>query len=84
MKLLDFFQDIGRSEAKRHTFSTTITEKACPSLQACGAVSTKWLLLWMKQWALEIQDEDPRAKDERSDSPLTHSAVDPVPTVWQS
>jgi thioester reductase-like protein len=85
MKLLDFFQDIGRSEAKRPSFSTTTTEKVCPSLQAFGPVSTKWMLLWMKQWGLDVNGKESSADNVRSDScsPL-HSAAAPVPTVWQT
>jgi hypothetical protein len=85
IKLLDFFQDIGRSEAKRPTFSTTNTEKVCLSLQACGPVSTKWMLLWMKQWDLDVDDKHPPASAARADScsPL-HSASSLVPTVWQT
>jgi thioester reductase-like protein len=85
MKLLDFFQDTGRGEAKRPTFSTTNTEKVCSSLQACGPVSTRWMLLWMKQWGLSIRDGDSSVRDARADScsPL-HSAASPVPTVWQT
>jgi thioester reductase-like protein len=88
MKLLDFFQDIGSDEAKRPTFSTSVTVQACPGLQACGPVSTSWLLLWMKQWGLEIKEggeegESP-TKDARSDSPVSHSDVAPVPTVWKT
>lgn len=85
MKLLDFFQDIGRSDAKRPTFSTTSTEKSCPSLQACGPVSSEWMLLWMKQWGLDVGGADDSARSARADacSPL-HSAVAPVPSVWQT
>jgi len=88
MKLLDFFQDIGSDVAKRPTFSTSMTAQACPGLQACGPVSTSWLLLWMKQWGLEIKEGgeggESSTKDARSDSPVSHSAATPVPTVWKT
>jgi hypothetical protein len=56
IKLLDFFQDIGRSNAKRPIFSTSLTEQACPSLRACEPVSVAWLKQWMKQWGLDVEE----------------------------
>ena len=55
IKLLDFFQDIGRCDAKRPTFSTNMTEQACPNLRNGGPVSVDWILLWMKQWGVDIE-----------------------------
>ncbi|GAB7324293.1 hypothetical protein MBLNU13_g08261t1 [Cladosporium sp. NU13] len=60
IKLLDFFQDIGRTDAKRPIFSTSLTEQACPSLRTCGPVSVAWMKQWMKQWGHNIEgDSDP-------------------------
>jgi thioester reductase-like protein/acyl-CoA synthetase (AMP-forming)/AMP-acid ligase II len=56
IKLLDFFQDIGRCDAKRPVFSTSFTEKACRSLQKCDPVSVAWMKQWMKQWGLDVQE----------------------------
>jgi hypothetical protein len=56
IKLLDFFQDIGRCDAKRPVFSTSLTEKACSSLQTCGPVSVAWMKQWMKQWGLDVRE----------------------------
>lgn len=56
IKLLDFFQDIGRCDAKRPIFSTSLTEQACPSLQNCGPVSVTWMKQWMKQWGLDVKE----------------------------
>lgn len=56
MKLLDLFQDIGRCDAKRPIFSTSLTEQACPRLRTCGPVSVAWMKRWMKQWGLDIDE----------------------------
>jgi thioester reductase-like protein len=56
IKLLDFFQDIGRCDAKRPVFSTSLTEKACLSLRTCGPVSVAWIKQWMKQLGLDVQE----------------------------
>lgn len=56
IKLLDFFQDIGRVDAKRPIFSTSLTEQGCPSLRACGPVSVAWMKQWMKQWGLDTEE----------------------------
>ena len=56
IKLLDFFQDIGRCEAKRPIFSTNLTQQACPSLRTCGPVSAAWVEKWMKQWGLDVKE----------------------------
>lgn len=71
MKLLDFFQDIGRDDAKRPAFSTAVTGRACPSLQECGPVSIPWLSLWMTQWGLDLDGVDSCDKQ-------THSRLHPV------
>jgi thioester reductase-like protein len=79
MKLLDFFQDIGRSEAKRPIFSTTITEKVCSSLKACGPISATRMLLWMKQWSLDVKDGHSCSRNARPDSPSLDSSAQVLP-----
>lgn len=54
IKLLDFFHDIGRKDAKRPQFATAMTEKACPTLREAGPVSIEWLALWMRQWGMRV------------------------------
>lgn len=56
IKLLDFFQDIGRCDAKRPIFSTSLTQEACPSLRTCESVSVAWVKRWMKQWGRDSKE----------------------------
>lgn len=76
IKLLDFFQDIGRSDAKRPMFATVATERASPSLQECGPVSKSWLLLWMMQWGLDVDGAESCIK--RTYSRTTPTAVSKI------
>lgn len=49
-KLVEFFRDIGRVDAKRPVFSTSVTQVNSPALRDLGPVSVQWIERWLRQW----------------------------------
>lgn len=50
VKLVGFFDDIGRPDAKRPEFSTSIAQGTSASLRELKSVSIQWLRHWRQQW----------------------------------
>ncbi|KAJ5384995.1 Male sterility NAD-binding [Penicillium concentricum] len=51
LRLLGFFQGLARSE-KAVTLDTTMIEERFPRLGQVGAVSDRWISLWLEQWGM--------------------------------
>ncbi|OQE47358.1 hypothetical protein PENCOP_c001G05559 [Penicillium coprophilum] len=51
LRLLGFFQELMKSE-RSVTLDTTIIEEQFPRLSQVGAVSDRWVSLWLEQWGM--------------------------------
>ncbi|EME43601.1 hypothetical protein DOTSEDRAFT_54369 [Dothistroma septosporum NZE10] len=54
VRLLGFFGDIGRPEARRPEFSTKLAQRRSSSLKNLEPVSVRWLRQWWRQWQAAV------------------------------